>query len=368
MKVFCSQEKLDYAVNIVNKAINPNNTLPVLNNILIKAEGKALYFSSTNLEISISCSIEADVRAEGAITVPSKLITGYLAFLQDKEVELELIDETTLKLSSKSSNTKIKCINSDEFPLLPKVENAQNFKVKVNDLLGGITETIFATSKNTNRPILTGVQFKLHDKELVLAATDSYRLAERKIELEDKIEEEKIYIIPSRTLLELSKILAKSESKDVEIEAGKNQILFKVDKVELISRLVEGKFPDYKKIIPTGNKTDIELSVPELSLALKRVNLFAKENNNGVKIEVLKEGKMLISSDETKIGTDKSEILGKLIGEENKISLNAEYILDVLSNINSEKVSFSCNDDSTAVVIKPIQREDYFYIIMPLKN
>ena len=146
MKLFCTQKDLDYAINIVNKAISPNNTLPVLNNILIKAEGKKLYFSSTNLEVAISCQIDADVRGEGAITVPAKLITGYVSLLTDEKVELSVVDGVSLAVTSSSSSTKIKCISADEFPLIPKVEKGQEFSVKVDDIHEAITETDFAAA------------------------------------------------------------------------------------------------------------------------------------------------------------------------------------------------------------------------------
>src|SRR3989338_8416446 len=153
MKLFCSQKDLDYAVNIVNKAISPNNTLPVLNNILLKAEGKRLCFFSTNLEIAISCFIDADVRSEGSITVPSKLITSYVSLLTDDRVELSVVDGMSLAIVSATSDTKMKCISPDEFPLIPKVEKGQEFTVKVDDFNTAITETVFSASVNTSRPV-----------------------------------------------------------------------------------------------------------------------------------------------------------------------------------------------------------------------
>jgi len=184
MKLFCAQRDLDYAINIVNKAISPNNTLPVLNNILIKAEGKKLYFSSTNLEIAISCSIDADVRSEGSITVPAKLITGYVSLLTDEKVELS-VEGVSLAVKSSSSNTKINCISADEFPLIPKVEKGQEFTVKVDDLYKSITETVFAASTNTSRPVLSGVLLTSSGNGVKLVATDSYRLAEKQMEVSD---------------------------------------------------------------------------------------------------------------------------------------------------------------------------------------
>lgn len=365
--MFCTQKDFDKALNIVNKAINPNNTLPVLNNILLKAEGKKLYFSATNLEIAISCNIEADVRREGAVTVPAKLIVGYTALLTDETVELTLIDGVTLHVKSASSDTKIKCINADEFPLIPKIEESQEVSVKTTDLYEAIMETVFAASTNTSRPVLSGVLFSYKDKKLTLVATDSYRLAEKSLGAECKEKDDVSCIVPARTMQEISKIINKTENKEVKIKISKNQILFLSDDIELISRLIEGKFPEYEKIIPKESKTKFEVSVEDLSLVLKRVSLFARENNNSVKLSVTNDGKALVSSEETKIGEEKAEVLIKLEGENNKISLNAQYLLDVLTYIADEKIIFSINDKVSPAVIKPGKGEDYVYIIMPLK-
>lgn len=367
MKLFCSQRDLDHALNIVNKAISPNNTLPVLNNILLKAEGKKLFFSSTNLEIAISCSIDADVRGEGAITVPAKLITSYVALLTDEKVELSVVDGVSLAVDSSTSHTKIKCINADEFPLIPKVEKGQEFTVRINEFYEAITEAVFAASINTSRPVLSGVFLTSKADKLKLVATDSYRLAERSLKFVTKPVEDVSCIVPARTMMELGKIVGKADGKEVKVNISKNQILFSIDSVELISRLIEGKFPDYEKIIQKDHKTKFEVSVEDLSLVIKRVNLFARENNNSLKLSVTNDGKLLVSSEETKVGEEKAEVLVKIKGENNKISLNSQYLLDVLTYINEDKVEFSMNDKVSPAHIRPVKRDDYLYIIMPLK-
>ncbi|MFA5947501.1 MAG: DNA polymerase III subunit beta [Candidatus Gracilibacteria bacterium] len=367
MKLFCTQKGLESALNIVDKAVSTNNTLPVLNNILLKTEGKKLYFSSTNLEIAINCFIDADVRGEGSVTVPAKLISSYISLLNDEKVEITLTEGLNLSINSSSSSTKIKCISADEFPLIPKIEKGKEFIVKIEDLCEAINETVFAASLNTSRPVLSGVYLIVKDDELKLVATDSYRLAEKKIKLSSKISEEVSCIIPAKTMMELSKIINKSNSKELKVNISNNQILFSADGIELISRLIEGKFPDYEKIIPKESKSVIEVSVEDLSLVLKRVSLFARENNNSVKISVTNDGKLLVSSDETKVGEEKAEVLIKLTGENNKVSLNAQYLLDVLTYITEDKVSIILNDKVSPAMIKPLKDQDYVYIIMPLK-
>ncbi len=368
MKLFCDQKDLDFALNIVNKAISPNNTLPVLNNILLKAEGKKLHFSATNLEIAISYSINADVRSEGAITVPAKLITSYVSLLTDEKVELKLNGSTDLMLTCSTSDTKVKGISADEFPLIPKVEKDKEFSVKIDDFYKSVTETVFAASLNTSRPVLSGVFMKSDGDTMKMVATDSYRLAEKKLSFMKKPKEEFNCIVPAKTMNELSKIVNKSEDKEVNVIVSKNQVLFNIGDVELVSRLIDGKYPDYEKIIPKENKSKFEVSVEDLSLVLKRVSLFARENNNSVKISVSKDGQLLVASEETKVGEEKAHIMVKLEGEENSILLNSQYLLDVLTYCHQDRISLSMSDKVSPAVITPTGDQlEYVYIIMPLK-
>ncbi len=367
MKLFCAQRDLDYALNVVNKAINPNNTLPVLNNVLISAKDKKLYFSATNLEIAISCSVDADVKSEGAITVPAKLITSYVALLTDERVELSVNDGVNLLINSSSSNTKIKCINAEEFPLIPKLVKDKYFVVNINEFYEAINETVFAASVNTSRPVLSGIYLSLGPNSLKMVSTDSYRLAEKKISMVGGSGEDLDCIVPARTMNELGKIISKSEDKEVRIDISKNQILFTVGGVELISRLIEGKFPDYRKIIPTEEKTKLEVSVDDLALVLKRVSLFARENNNSLSLTASEDGKLLVSSEETKVGEEKAEVLVKIQGSANTISLNSQYLLDVLNYVSDDKIDIIINDKESPAVVRPVKSEGYVYIIMPLK-
>ena len=367
MKVFCSQRDLESSLNVVNKAISSNNTLPVLNNILVKAEGKKLYFSATNLEIAISCYIEADVRAEGAITVPAKLITSYVSLLSDEKVELNIAEGLTLMVKSTTSTTKIKGISSDEFPLIPKVDSEHSFSIATGVFDSAISETVFAASTNISRPVLAGVYFLVNGGEMKMVATDSYRLAEKKIVLDNKIDGSFSCIVPAKTIIELGKITNKSEAKEVFVNISKNQALFKIGDVELVTRLIEGKFPEYERIIPKEAKTKFEVSKEDLSLVLRRVSLFAKENNNSVRISATNDGKLLVATDETKVGEEKAEVLIKMDGENNKISLNGQYLLDVLTYMTDEKIIFEMSDKLSPAVIKPVKGDDYVYIIMPLK-
>lgn len=367
MKFFCAQSDLENALNIVNKAITPNTTLPVLNNILLKAEGKKLLFSATNLEVAIQYFIPADVRSEGSITVPAKLITGYVSLLKDENIEITLGEGNTVTLSSATSQTKIKGISADEFPVIPKVTKENTIKLSTADLDIAIMQTVFAASSNTSRPVLSGVLFDVNKEMVKIVSTDSYRLAEKTLELKEKTAVTLQAIIPSRTIAELGKILSKTQEKEVEISLSKNQVLFVAGNVELMSRLIEGKYPDYDKIIPKSSRTKVEVPTEDLSLVIKRVSLFARENNNSIKVAVTNDGKLTISTEETKVGEEKAEVSVKVEGENNKIALNAQYLLDVLTFIQSDQIVLEMDDKLSPAVIRPADKKGYVYIIMPLK-
>ena len=367
MKLICAQADLERALNIVSKAITPNTTLPVLNNILLKAEGKSLHFAATNLEVAIQFFIPAEIKAEGSITVPAKLIGSYVSLLKDENVELNLVENDTLLVKTVSSQTKIKGINASEFPTIPNLEKENTLKIQTKDLLKSITQTAFAASNNTSRPVLSGVFFDVDKDVIKVVATDSYRLAEKKLTLKDKTSITMQCIVPVRTVMELGKILGMANEEEMEINVSKNQILFIVGDVQLMSRLIEGKFPPYDKIIPRNTKTKLEVKVAELTNVVRRVSLFARENNNSIKLSATTDGKLNIATEETKIGEEKAELSVSVSGEENKIALNAQYLFDVLNYIDCETILLEIDDKLSPAVVKPLKEQDYIYIIMPLK-
>ncbi len=367
MKLICAQSDLERALNIVNKAITPNTTLPVLNNILLKAEGKRLHFASTNLEVAIQYFIPAEVKNEGSVTVPAKLISSYISMIKDDKVEISLLEGETVQIKSPSSQTKIKGINAGEFPVIPHIEKENTVKVDTKELEIAIAQTVFSASTNTSRPVLAGVLFDVNKGEMKMVATDSYRLAEKTMTLKEKNNITIQCIVPARTVMELGKILNKAEEKEVEINISKNQVLFVVGDVQLMSRLIEGKFPPYEKIIPKETKTKLEVLSEDLANVVRRVSLFARENNNSIKLSATNDGKLNISTDETKVGEEKAEMNVKIQGENNKIALNAQYLLDVLNFVQSEKVMLEVEDKLSPAVVKSVKEKDYVYIIMPLK-
>lgn len=366
MRLTCSQKDLANALSITNKAVGVNNTLPVLNNVLIKAEGKKLYFTTTDLEIAISYWIEADIKNEGEITTPSKLLTNYINYLKDEKVDISTEDGDSVLVNTSDSKTKIKGISANEFPSIPTVEKEGVFELVVKDLILAINQVAFAAALNTTRPILTGVYFNVTKDGLKMAATDSYRLAEKTLKTKNATGDISC-IVPVKTILELGTILSLMKGDDkIEVIVSKNQIFFSVDKVKITSRLIEGQFPNYQQVIPSSSKTKAYLNTSELSLVLKRINLFAKENNNKVLLKVNKGG-VIVTTDTTQYGVGEVEIKTKVEGEDNEIALNSQFMLDVLSNVGSNEVIIELGEEVSPAIFRPSDKDGYTHIIMPLK-
>lgn len=368
MKLSCSQADLALALSLVNRAVSPNNTLPVLNNILVKAEGKRLFLSATNLEIAISASFEADVQNEGTLTVPAKVMSSYVSLLEENNVELGVLNGNTMVIRTAGSESKMKGISSEEFPLLPKLDNPRIFTLPVEEIKAAIEQVVFAASTNISRPVLTGLFWKTEGKVLKLVATDSYRLGEKTVELPEAVDGDISFIVPAKTAQELSKILESAKDKTFEVRIGKGQILFKVGGVELMSRLIEGNFPDYEKILPKEIKTQLTVSNEAFTLALKKLSVIVRENNNNVKVRSEKD-KLMIFSDETQVGQGACEVpaSGNTSGEVIETALNVQYLLDVLSHLKDSSVHFGLNDGLSPVMVTPAQASGYLHIIMPLK-
>jgi len=366
MRLICTQKDLSSALSITNRAVGINNTLPVLNNVLVKAEGKKLYFTATNLEIAISYWIEADIKNEGEITIPSKLLTSYINYLKDDKVDLALENGDSVLVKTSDSKTKIKGIAAMEFPTIPVVEKEGGFTVSSKDLEFAIKQVAFAASMSSTRPILTGVFFSTSKDKLKMVATDSYRLAEKTLNIKNSMGDISC-IIPVKTILELGGILSLlKEGGDIEVIVSKNQVFFSLNKVKVTSRLIEGQFPNYQQVIPKTTKTTANLNISELSLALKRINLFAKENNNKILLKLTKEG-MMITTDVTQVGVGEVELKVKTEGEDNEIALNSQFMLDVLGNLETSEVTMKLGDKTNPAVFQAANKEDYIHIIMPLK-
>ena len=378
MKIICDQVGFAKALNTVAKAISGNTTLPVLENILLKAEGSILTLMATNLEISISTYIEVTVEKEGEITLPSKILVSYISLLpSDSPITLEVLDGFTAQISTKKSKTKIKGIDAQDFPLIPKVEAKETLALERTAFLDAVSSVIFSTATNTTRPILSGVLFVIEKNRLTLASTDSFRLSEKKLDTPNVEPKETLkMIVPAKTLAEVMKIFVKDEAEAsfIHIHVGANQVQFEAGETKLISRLIEGVFPDYRQIIPAEYATFFDVEKEELINILKRVNLFAKDNNFQVKLNVeVANGKLTVHCDGVQSGEEEAVMnVQNASGENVMVALNSTFMLDILGNAKATtvKMKFASSVKPTAFSFVRNKEEDtsYMHLIMPLRS
>ncbi len=376
MKLSCTQENLNQGLFVVGHVAGKNTNLPILNNILLQAEGGALKLSTTNLEIGISCVVRAKIEEEGEFTVQSKILSDYISLLPKEKVDMGVEDQE-LKVSCKNYNTKIKGLSASDFPLIPKIDKNNPYICSAGTFRQALSQVIFAVSTNETRPEIGGVLFNFSGNGLTMAATDSYRLAEKKINISGPDEEKKI-IVPAKTLQELLRILSgfkkgevlEDETDDnIEIYLGENQILFVYDNMELISRLIEGQYPDYEQIIPTEQKTKARVGVNVLAKAVKTASLFSRSGIYDVNVEFKPgENKIIISSVNNQLGENTAEVDVEAEGDSNSTVLNFRYLLDGLNAISDGDIALETLSSENPCVIKPTDEDNYLYIVMPIKR
>ena len=364
MKISCTQENLMRGLGIVSHLVGVRTTLPVLNNILLKTEKGRLQLSATDLEIGISTWIGAKVDKEGAVTCPARLISEFTTTNTDKTISLELKD-STLHLESEHFKANIKGIEASEFPLIPEVKAVEIIEFGAADFKEAILQTVFSAAIDETRPVLAGVYFQINGNKMKLVATDSYRLAEKTLNLSADHKAAN-FIVPQRTMAEIARLIDVDVEK-VAIKVGENQVHFKIGPTEIVSRLIEGSFPDYEQIIPKESKTKIEVTRNSFSNAIKMASFFARESANNVKL-VYKKGKNLqIVAVSPQLGDNVSDLEANASGDELEIAFNAKFILDVLQVINSDKIEIDLAGTLSAGIIRPLKDKNYLYIIMPLR-
>jgi DNA polymerase-3 subunit beta len=374
MRFISLQENLKKGLNIVGHITTKNINLPILNNILVKTDSGNIKLISTNLEIGIVYELRGKIESEGELTVDSKLITEYVSLLSEGEKVVLESKDSELLVQCKNYKTKIKTESSQEFPLIPVISQKNYYSCSPEELKKALNSVIFSVSTSENRAELTGVLFNFKDKKLSLAATDSYRLAEKQVVVDSfNITEDQTAIVPAKTIQELLRVLGNFDEKfldkklEIKIYLTENQILFVVDSVNLISRLISGHYPDYKQIIPSKSKTECIIKRLELVRAIKAAALFSRAGINDVNLKFIKK-KLIISSFSRASGESQIEIEVENTGEDNEISINYRYLIDGLNNINEDKIKINILNNNTPCLIKPEKSEDYLYIVMPIKE
>lgn len=363
MKLQVTQENLNRALNSVARVANSRNALPILANVLIKTTNNRLSLSATNLDIAITHYIGAKVSEEGSITVPARLMQDFVGSLPSGVIELEL-EETKLKVTTDQYKSTVNGIVADDFPVMPAIGGGKSWSVSNAALKRSLQQVIFAASNDESRPVLTGVYLHASGGKLYMAATDSYRLAEKELGAN---KEEVSLLVPATALHDLLRIIG-DEDGEVQVTHNDQQVLFQVGNVELVARLVEGNYPDYGKLIPSKFATQATLKRADFVNVTKVSSLFARESAGSVTLEVDEAAATLsIRSVASQLGENTATAAGKVSGS-GSITLNSRYLLDALGALGGDEVSFGFNGKLEPTLISDPKAGDYKHIIMPLKS
>ena len=370
MKLSVMQENLARGLSVVSRAVSNRSTLPVLANVLLKTEDAGLKLTATNLEIGITYWVPGKIETDGATTVPAKLLTDLVNSLPAGElVDLALLAGDVLHLKSGRFETHIKGIDADEFPAIGAAGERPTTRIAQNVLRRALAETAFAAASDEARPILTGVLARFEGDQLTLAAADNYRIAVKTIPILDPVPETSV-VVPARALNELARILADVEEPvEVVLAAGRNQILFHLDGIDLVSRLIDGQFPNYQQVVPTAHTTRAVLDREELLRAVRPAALIAHESANIVKLAVSADGEPGITvSANAEVGDHVGQVEAGVEGDGTTIAFNARYLADVLTNVTADQLALELNGPLSPGVFKPIGDDHYIHVVMPVRT
>jgi DNA polymerase-3 subunit beta len=370
VKLSVMQENLARGLSVVSRAVSTRSTLPVLANVLLKTEDAGLKLTATNLEIGITYWVPGKIDSDGATTVPAKLLTDYVNALQGGErVDLELTAGQTLHLRAGRYESHIKGIDADEFPAIQTAGDRPTTRIAQNVLRQALEETAFAAASDEARPILTGVLARFEGDTLTLAAADNYRIAVKTIPILDPVPETSV-VIPARALNELVRILSETDQPiEIVLAQARNQILFHLDGIDLVSRLIDGQFPNYQQVLPQSHTTRAVLDREELLRAVRPAALIAHESANIVKLQIEANGHAGITvSANAEVGDHVGQVEAAVEGDGTTIAFNARYLADVLTNVDAEQFALELNGPLSPGVFKPVGDDKYVHVVMPVRT
>lgn len=361
MKFKCEKGELLNAVNALSRLATPRTTLPVLQNIYFEAGSDALTLRATDLEQTLEARVSAEIKETGKTTVPARMLAEYLQNNSDHSLTVST-DDTTFKVASPNHQASFKGMPAEEYPSLPQAKAEANLNFPAATLASAINKTVFAAALDDTRPVLGGLLWRFEPQNLELVATDGYRLSYTKLQYDGKLTGD--YIIPRRSLQELSRLLAEGE---VGITFGGTQVRFRTDRLELTSRILEGKFPDYAAILPKKKEVTVTVSSAALQQSLKLTSLFSRDSAYSTKI-TLEDNKLRLQATSVSLGENSNEItLDKPVGETFSVSANAQYLIEALSHVSGD-VTLEFTDAKSPIVLRPTGASEYLYLVMPLRN
>jgi len=366
MELVVRKNELLRELQLFQGIVERKNTIPILANVLVEAKGDEIRMLATDLEVALRSRCPATVVKPGSVTIPAKKLYEIVKALPETDVRIES-DKNGVKVAADRFDSRMQTLPREDFPTLPDLPGSPRAtlpRAAVREMVG---KTQYAITGEDTRFFLNGAKFILKPNSLALVATDGHRLALVESTHDTGVTEETGVILPKKTLLELGKLLAEDDG-DVRFESGENHLFFEVGGRVLISRVIDGQFPAYERVIPKGNDKEIEFDRERLTSGVKRVALLSNERSKAVKFDVAK-GKVEVTSSSSEFGEAHEQLPVDYAGPALSISFNAQYVLDFLNVVETDVVSLSLKDDVSQAVMKPVGAEgyDYTYVIMPMR-
>ena len=383
MKLSCLQENLARGLGVVGRAVATRSTLPITQNVMLTSDQGMLRLSATNLEIAITTWIGAMIEEEGSITVPHRLVSDLVSSLPSDRVDLDLRGPdpddpnagggSVLHISCGRSRTHINGASSDDFPPIPQVDSGFATNIDPSVLRQGIGLVAFSAASDESRPVLTGVEFKLEESNLIMAAADGFRLAVYTGELSEPVTEALKVIVPARTMNEIQR-LASEQSAPVQVTLSpeKGQVMFKLEHVEVVSQLLQGSFPNYEQLIPERYETRAVMELDDLKRATQSAAVFARDGSNIVRLEMMPQesgegGQLKVSARSEEVGDNLDELdIDQMDGDDAKIAFNVRYLMDILNVLGRGKVALEVTNSSSPGVFRRADSDRYVHVVMPM--
>lgn len=379
MRVSCLQENLSRGLSIVGRAVSPRSTLPVLGNILVATDEGRLKLAATNMEIGINCWIGAQVEDDGAITVPARLLSEFVNQLPAERIDMDLSVRTLmLNLKCARYDTNIKGIDANEFPIIPMADGENAIKIQASTLRKMISQVAFAAATDESRPTLTGVLTRFEGDRLTMAATDGFRLALRSTTLPQPVKERMEAIIPARSLSELSRIIGllpdgEEQVAEITIAEARNQVMFHLPDVDMVSQLIDANFPPYEAIIPKTYATRTVVDTHAMLQALRVASLFARDSSHIVRFQVAPgangtPGTLTLTATSAEAGDNLADLDAIVEGQDAEIAFNARYMIDVLNVVEEPQIALETTRSSAPGVLRPVGvgPEEFTCVVMPM--
>ena len=366
MELVVRKNDLLRELHLFQGIVERKNTIPILANVLMEAKGDEVRMLATDLEVALRSRCQAVVAKGGSLTLPAKKLYEIVKALPETDVRIEQ-DKNGVKVAADRFDSRMQTLPREDFPTLPDASGKAKASLPRSVLKEMVAKTQFAITGEDTRYFLNGAKFVLTPDTMTLVATDGHRLALVSANHKSGVTEEVGVILPKKTLLELGKLLLEGEG-DVQFESGENHLFFEVGGRMLISRMIDGQFPAYERVIPKGNDKSIEFERDRLTNAVKRVALLSNERSRAVKLDMSK-GKVEVTSSSSEFGEAREELAVDYSGSPLTISFNAQYVLDFLNVVETESVMLSLKDEVSQALMKPVGADgyDYTYVIMPMR-